>query len=297
MPYSEHQKGIIYALSAYILWGFAPLYFKLLGEIPAPEILVHRVIWSCLLVWLMIISCGEFAKVRQVFKQPKQIKMLLLSSTLIAGNWLLFIWAINHELMLEASLGYFINPLVNILLGLLFLGERLRKLQWVAVSLASIGVLVQLISFGSIPLVSLGLAFSFGLYGLLRKKVNLDAKTGLFIETMILLPVALFYLLTNIDNSLQNLFNYSLSLNLLLTAAGVVTTIPLLCFAAAAVRVPLSILGFFQYIGPSIIFVLAITLYKEPFDMEKGLTFGFIWAALLFFIVDMLYKRKGVVAR
>ncbi|MBL4814112.1 MAG: EamA family transporter RarD, partial [Shewanella sp.] len=166
------------------------------------------------------------------------------------------------------------------------------KLQWFAVALAASGVMVQLISFGSIPLVSLGLACSFGLYGLLRKKVNVDAKTGLLVETAILFPVALIYLLTNMGGSLTNIMTNEMSLNLLLLAAGIVTTIPLLCFAAAAVRIPLSVLGFIQYLGPSIMFILAVTLYGESFDLEKGITFLFIWGALVVFTIDMFYKRK-----
>jgi chloramphenicol-sensitive protein RarD len=194
--------------------------------------------------------------------------------------------------MLDASLGYFINPLFNVLLGMVFLGERLRKLQWVAVALASIGVLVQLISFGSIPLLSLALAASFGFYGLLRKKVNIDAKSGLLVETAILLPIALGYLFITLDSSTTSMLTNTLDLNLLLVAAGIVTTIPLLCFAGSAVRIPFSILGFFQYIGPSIMFILAVKLFNEPFDIEKGITFGFIWGALVIFVGDMILQRQ-----
>ena len=289
---SEHSKGIVFAICAYTLWGFAPLYFKLLGQVSATEILIHRVIWSFVFVTILMMAFGGFSRLRQVLKRPKQLMVLTLTSILIAANWLLFIWAINNDHMLDASLGYFINPLVNVMLGMAFLGERLRKLQWFAVALAASGVMVQLISFGSIPLVSLGLACSFGLYGLLRKKVNVDAKTGLLVETAILFPVALIYLLTNMGGSLTNMMTNEMSLNLLLLAAGIVTTIPLLCFAAAAVRIPLSVLGFIQYLGPSIMFILAVTLYGESFDLEKGITFLFIWGALVVFTIDMLYKRK-----
>jgi chloramphenicol-sensitive protein RarD len=292
---SEQNKGIASAICAYTLWGFAPLYFKLLGDVPAPEILIHRVIWSFVFVTFLMMMFGGFSRLRQVLKRPKQLIILTITSILIAGNWLLFIWSVNNDHMLDASLGYFINPLINVILGMVFLSERLRKLQWLAVALAATGVLVQVISFGSIPLVSLGLACSFGLYGLLRKKVNVDAKTGLLVETAILFPVALIFLFTNFGDSLTHLMNNDLSLNLLLMAAGIVTTIPLLCFAAAAVRIPLSMLGFFQYIGPSIMFIMAITLFNEPFDLEKGITFAFIWSALVIFTIDMFYKRKPIV--
>ncbi|PKG56778.1 EamA family transporter RarD [Shewanella sp. Choline-02u-19] len=288
----EHRKGITFAICAYTLWGFAPLYFKLLTDVSATEILLHRVLWSFVFVALLMSLFGGFSRVRQLLKKPKQLAVLCITSLLIAANWLLFIWAVNNDHMLDASLGYFINPLVNVFLAMLFLGERLRKLQWAAVSLAAIGVSVQLISFGSIPLVSLALAGSFACYGLLRKKVNVDAKTGLLVETAILMPIALIYLLSNMGDSMTHLLNNDMHLNLLLLAAGVVTTVPLLCFSAAAVRIPFTMLGFFQYIGPSIMFILAVNLFNEPFDIEKGITFAFIWAALALFTVDMFYKRK-----
>ncbi|MFT5789002.1 MAG: chloramphenicol-sensitive protein RarD [Shewanella sp.] len=292
MQDTEQRKGIVFAICAYTLWGFAPLYFKLLTDVSAAEILLHRVLWSFVFMALLMSFFGGFSRVRQLLKKPKQLTVLCITSLLIAANWLLFIWAVNNDHMLDASLGYFINPLVNVFLAMLFLGERLRKLQWAAVSLAAIGVSVQLISFGSIPLVSLALAGSFACYGLLRKKVNVDAKTGLLVETAILMPVALIYLLSNMGDSMTHLLNNDMQLNLLLLAAGVVTTIPLLCFAAAAVRIPFTMLGFFQYIGPSIMFILAVNLFNEPFDMEKGITFAFIWAALALFTIDMFYKRK-----
>jgi chloramphenicol-sensitive protein RarD len=246
MPDLEHRKGMLLAVCAYTIWGVAPLYFKLLHHVPATEILMHRVIWSFIFMIILMQFIGGFGRLRLILKQPKQLAILFVTSVLIAVNWLIFIWAVNNDHMLDASLGYFINPLFNILLGMAFLGERLRKLQWVAVALASAGVLVQLISFGSIPLLSLALAASFGFYGLLRKKVNIDAKSGLLVETAILLPIALGYLLFTLETSSVNMLTNSLNLNLLLVAAGIVTTIPLLCFAGAAVRIPLSILGFFQ---------------------------------------------------
>ena len=288
----EYRKGILLAVSAYCMWGFAPLYFKLLNHVSATEILIHRVIWSFVFMLIIMLFIGGFSRLRLLLKQPKQLMVLTITSIVIAGNWLLFIWAVNNDHMLDASLGYFINPLLNVLLGMLFLGERLRKLQWFAVTLASTGVLLQLISFGSIPIVSLALAGTFGFYALLRKKVNVDAKAGLLVETAVLLPVALIYLVATSDTATASMLTNDWQLNLLLMAAGIVTSIPLLCFAGAAVRIPLSTLGFFQYIGPSIMFILAISLFNEPFDAEKGVTFAFIWAALLIFTLDMAYKRK-----
>ncbi|QIR13273.1 EamA family transporter RarD [Shewanella aestuarii] len=291
MPDLEYRKGVILALCAYCMWGVAPLYFKLLTQVSALEILMHRVIWSFVFLIVLMQFLGGFGRLRLLLKQPKQLGVLLITSVLIAVNWLIFIWAVNNDLMLDASLGYFINPLFNVFLGMLFLGERLRKLQWLAVSLAFIGVLIQLFSFGSIPLVSLSLAASFGFYGLLRKKVNIDAKTGLLVETALLLPIALGYLIFTLDTSATSMIVNDLNLNLILIAAGIVTTIPLLCFAGAAVRIPFSILGFFQYIGPSIMFILAVKLFNEPFDIEKAITFVFIWIALVVFVSDILLQR------
>ncbi|PMG39753.1 EamA family transporter RarD [Shewanella sp. 10N.286.52.B9] len=288
----ETRKGIILAICAYCLWGIAPLYFKLLADVSAFETLAHRVVWSFIFIIILMQFIGGFSRLTLLLKKPKQLLVLALTSVLIALNWLIFIWAINNGHMLDASLGYFINPLFNVLLGMVFLSERLRKLQWFAVALACIGVLIQLISFGSIPLVSLALAASFGFYGLLRKKVNIDAKAGLLVETAILLPVALAYLALTLDTASANMLTNDIGMNLTLVAAGIVTTIPLLCFAGAAIRIPLSMLGFFQYIGPSIMFMLAIFLFKEPFDIEKGVTFGFIWSALVLFTADMALQRR-----
>ncbi|MBR9729138.1 EamA family transporter RarD [Shewanella intestini] len=293
MPELEYRKGIILAICAYCLWGIAPLYFKLLEHIDSTEILMHRVIWSFLFMVILMKVLGGFGNLRLVLKKPKQLWILCITSALIALNWLMFIWAVNNDRMLDASLGYFINPLFNVLLGMVLLSEKLRKLQMVAVGLAFAGVAIQLISFGSIPLLSLSLAATFSFYGLLRKKVNIDAKTGLLVETAIILPFALGYLMLGSGHSAADMLNNPLSLNLLLMAAGVVTTIPLLCFSGAAIRIPLSTLGFFQYIGPSIMFGLAITVFNEPFVMEKSITFGFIWGALLVFVIDMLTHNKA----
>ncbi|QBF83236.1 EamA family transporter RarD [Shewanella maritima] len=293
MPHLDYRKGVILAICAYTLWGVTPLYFKLLHEISATEILIHRVLWSFVFLLGLMSFIGGFGNLRNVLKQPKQLWILLITSVLIATNWLIFIWAVNTDQMLDASLGYFINPLVNVVLGMLFLSERLRKLQWAAVALAGSGVVIQLISFGSIPLISLALAGTFGCYGLLRKKVNIDAKTGLLVETAILLPAALGYLMFAVEPSEISVFTNSTNMNLLLLAAGIFTTVPLLCFAGAAIRIPLSTLGFFQYIGPSIMFIMAVSLYNEPFNMEKATTFGFIWSALAIFVLDMLLHQRS----
>ena len=289
---SGHTRGVLYAIMAFLIWGFCPLYFKLLTTIAAGEILSHRIIWSCLLLLVLLLASRSLHRVRAVLRQPRQLAALALCALLVAGNWLLFIWSVNNNHLLEASLGYFINPLVNILLGMIFLGERFRRLQWLAVILAFCGVLVQLWTFGSLPIIGLGLAFSFAFYGLVRKKIAVDAQTGMLVETLWLLPVAAIWLFGITDSPTSHMGENPWSLNLLLMAAGVVTTIPLLCFTGAATRLRLSTLGFFQYIGPTLMFLLAVTFYGEVPGKDKMVTFGFIWVALAVFIVDALYTQR-----
>ncbi|KEY59234.1 EamA family transporter RarD [Serratia sp. DD3] len=292
MDANQTRQGILFALAAYFIWGIAPVYFKLIQQVPADEILTHRVIWSFLFM-LVLISLGRhWPKVRAACRNPKKLLLLAVTAVLVGGNWLLFIWAVNNHHMLEASLGYFINPLVNILLGMLFLGERFRRMQWFAVALAFTGVLVQLWQFGSLPIVALGLAFSFAFYGLLRKKIAIDAQTGMLVETLWLLPVAAIYLFLIADSPTSQLSNNPWSLNLLLVAAGIITTVPLLFFTAAATRLRLSTLGFFQYLGPTMMLLLATTFYGETIGLDKLVTFGFIWAALGLFTLDALYTQR-----
>ena len=297
MSLSREQKlGGIFAASAYSLWGLAPLYFKQIDFIPATEILVHRVVWSFLLLMLVLLALKQGHKVLTVLRQPATLGWLLLSALLLGGNWGLFIWAVNSNHMLDASLGYYINPLLNVLLGMLFLGERLRTLQWAAVALATSGVLLQVLTFGSVPWIALTLAGSFAIYGLMRKKLAVDAISGLFIESLLLLPLALWYWANYADSSGANLLANSWQLNSYLVAAGLVTTVPLLCFIAGARRLQLSTMGFFQYIGPSCMFVFGVWLYHEPFAAERLLTFGLIWLALLLYTADAWRQSRSLAA-
>ncbi|TXH95934.1 MAG: EamA family transporter RarD [Rheinheimera sp.] len=282
----EQKIGGAFAATAYTLWGVAPLYFKQIDQVPAPEILLHRIVWSFALLALVLTLLQQWPKVLAVLQKPKMVLAMLGTALLLAGNWGLFIWAVNNHHMLDASLGYYINPLLNILLGMLFLGERLRPAQWAAVGLAFAGVMLQLIHFGSLPWIALVLAGSFALYGLFRKKLATDAIGGLFIESLLLMPLALLYWSQFADSPYADLTQNPLSLNLWLIAAGVVTTVPLLCFIGAAKRLQLSTLGFFQYIGPSFMFVFGVFLYNEPLDPSKLLTFGFIWTALCLYSFD-----------
>ncbi|EIO3939815.1 EamA family transporter RarD [Vibrio vulnificus] len=296
MTAEEQQKarqGVLLALGAYTMWGIAPIYFKSLAAVSPLEILSHRVVWSFFLLAALLHFGRHWRTVRDVLTSKSKMLYLVTTAILVGANWLIFIWAVNANHMLDASLGYYINPLINVLLGMLFLGERLRKLQWFAVSLAACGVLVQLVVFGSVPIVAIALAFSFGFYGLLRKKVSVDAQTGLFIETLVMLPAAAIYLLFIANTPTSNMLANPSQLNLLLIAAGVVTTLPLLCFTGAATRLKLSTLGFFQYIGPSLMFLLAVLIYGEAFTSDKALTFAFIWGALVVFSFDGLRYRRN----
>jgi chloramphenicol-sensitive protein RarD len=288
MDTQQTRQGIFYALGAYFIWGIAPAYFKLVKEVPPTEIMTHRVIWSALFMLGLITLSRSWRQVRSVLAQPKKVLLLALTAVTIGGNWLLFIWAVNNQHMLEASLGYFINPLINVVFGMLFLRERFRRLQWLAVLLAATGVLVQLWQFGSLPIIGLGLALSFALYGLVRKKIQVDAQSGMLIETAWLFPLAAIYLFGFADSATSHLSANPLSLNLKLIAAGIITTIPLMLFAAACARLRLSTVGFFQYLGPTLMFLLAVLFYGESLTPDKMVTFGFIWLALAIFILDAL---------
>ena len=288
MDTQQTRQGIFYALGAYFIWGIAPAYFKLVKEVPPTEIMTHRVIWSALFMLGLITLSRSWRQVRSVLAQPKKVLLLALTALTIGGNWLLFIWAVNNQHMLEASLGYFINPLINVVFGMLFLRERFRRLQWLAVLLAATGVLVQLWQFGSLPIIGLGLALSFALYGLVRKKIQVDAQSGMLIETAWLFPLAAIYLFGFADSATSHLSANPLSLNLKLIAAGIITTIPLMLFAAACARLRLSTVGFFQYRGPTLMFLLAVLFYGESLTPDKMVTFGFIWLALAIFILDAL---------
>lgn len=286
------RQGVLLAVGAYTMWGIAPIYFKSIAEVSPLEILSHRVFWSFFLLAALLHFGRQWRSVRDIIKNKTKMMYLVTTAILVGANWLIFIWAVTSNHMLDASLGYYINPLINVLLGMVFLGERLRRLQWFAVALAACGVLVQLIVFGSVPVVAIALAMSFGFYGLLRKKVSVEAQTGLFIETLVMLPAASIFLFFIASTPTSNMFDNPWQLNTLLIAAGVITTLPLLCFTGAATRLKLSTLGFFQYIGPSLMFLLAVLIYGEPFTSDKAITFAFIWGALVVFSFDGLRNNR-----
>ena len=283
----------MFALAAYTMWGIAPMYFKLLGNVPALEIVMHRIVWSVLVLCVLLVVRKKFSQVLIAIRDPKIITTLAISGLLLAVNWLVFIWAVNNDKLLDASLGYFINPIFNILLARFFLQERLTRLQLLAAFVALAGVVFLIFSYGQLPWIALVLATSFSVYGLLRKKVTVDSMPGLLIESCIMLPFALLYWCI-MDTSSGNMLANSVDLNIILLLAGVVTTAPLLCFTAAARRIRYTTLGFFQYIGPSLMFLLAIMHYQEPLDTSRVVTFVCVWSGLLIYVYDSLrvYRKS-----
>ena len=280
------RRGYLLGLSAYAVWGLFPLYFKAIAQIPASEIIAHRVIWSAL-GGAMLLGVWKHPGWWQALREhPRRLAVLSLSGLLIASNWLLYVWAVNNGRMLEASLGYYINPLINVVLGMLFLGERLRRLQWLAVALAALGVLQQLWQLGSLPWLSLALAFSFGFYGLIRKQAPVAALPGLVVETWLLLPLALLWLLLTPQASSAQIAFWGSGDALWLMAAGPVTLLPLLCFNAAARHLPYTTLGFLQYLAPTLVILQAVLLFGEQLAPSKLLTFAFIWTGLLVYSLD-----------
>ncbi|AOS96049.1 EamA-like transporter family protein [Microbulbifer aggregans] len=292
MPHKDSAAaGLFAGITAFLIWGLAPLYFKLLEGISAPEILAHRSIWSLALALIILVMIGKLPDFLATLRDRKRMTTLALSTLLIGSNWLVFIWAITNAHLLDASLGYYINPLINILLGVLFLGERLRPLQWLAVALAVIGIGHELWQFGELPVVALFLALSFGFYGLVRKRAPVESLTGLAIETLYMLPIALLYLLWS-DSPTSNLADNSLELNGLLVLAGPVTLLPLLLFNIAARRLNLSTVGFLQYLAPTLMLLLATLAFGEPFNKAKLVTFAFVWLGLALYTTDALVRRR-----
>ena len=284
------HEGVLAALGAYLIWGLVPIFFKQLGGVPALEIIAHRVLWSLLLVGALLAARGALAPVWHHARNPRTLLHAACAAALVMSNWLVFVWAVNADRILETSLGYFITPLLSILLGVVVLHERLRPRQWVAVGLALTGVAIEGWRIGGLPWVSLVLAGTFGSYGLVRKKLPVDAGGGLLLETASAAPFALIYLswLGASGN-----FGKTASLDALLIASGAVTAIPLLLFAIGARRLPLATMGFLQYLAPSLSFAVAIFYYGEPMNAARLLAFAAIWAGLALYTADLwLNSRK-----
>jgi chloramphenicol-sensitive protein RarD len=287
----EVRIGIVFAVAAYAFWGLIPLYFKAVQFAPAYEVLAHRIVWSVVFLVLLLIARSGLRDFVNAFATRRTVWTLALTASLIACNWLGFIWAVNHDQVRQASLGYFINPLVYVLLGFIFLRERLRRLQIVSVILAAIGVTYLTIAGGQFPALALMLAFTFGFYGLLRKTTRVGTIVGLAVETSILLPAALLYFMIFLPTGDTSFGHTSWEGHLLLIAAGVVTSLPLLWFAAGARRLTLATIGFLQYLAPTGHFLVALA-YGEPFTLGWLVAFGCIWIALAIYTTDLLNRNR-----
>jgi chloramphenicol-sensitive protein RarD len=288
------NKGILAGIGAYTLWGLFPIYWKLLEEVPAIEILAHRMVWSMVFVAVLLTMQKDWQWLGDALHSRKTMLIYTLAAILLSVNWFTYIWAVNAGYVVEASLGYFINPLVNFLLGVIFFGEKLRVGQMAAVILAVLGVIYLTVSYGSLPWISLVLAFTFGMYGLIKKTAPLESMHGFSLETLVLFLPALGYLLYREAAGMGALVHQGGQVTLLLILAGPVTSIPLLMFGYSARRIPLSMLGFIQYIAPTLQFLLGVFIFYEPFPPARLVGFSIIWLALLVYSLEgVFFNRKA----
>src|SRR5699024_882021 len=293
MKQQDSATGLACAFGAFGLWGFLPLYFYVIDDrVPVTGILVHRVIWASILLALFTLLSGRWNRVAVVISNRRLLLALTCSALLISANWGTFIWAVTHAHVLESSLGYYINPLLNIFFGFCFLHERLRRMQCVAVAIAATGVLIMIIGYGKIPWVSLIVAGCFGGYGLIRKQVPVDAGTGLLVETLLLMPFALLWLGWLYAHDAAGFLRLGTGTDLLLLGCGVVTVVPLVLFASGARRLRLGTLGLIQYITPTMQLLSGVLLMGEPFTRADGVTFAFIWIGLAIYTADALWAQR-----
>jgi chloramphenicol-sensitive protein RarD len=291
---SEHSIGLINGFIAYIIWGAVVLYWPYLAPAQPLEILAHRVLWSLLFVAVILIYQKRIVSLRVVLKNPRLMKLLTMASLLIGFNWGLFIWATMNDHVLDSSLGYYITPLLNVALGVFFFKEKLRRMQWIAIGIAAFAVLFITIALGVLPWVALSLATSFAMYGYVKKLANVEALESLMIETLILTPVAIGYLIWLQFNGGSTFLAYGLDHTLWMASSGIVTAIPLLAFGVAITRLPLTTIGMLQYIGPTVQFFVGIWVMQEPMPQERFIGFAITWVALVILTVDALRNRRNV---
>jgi chloramphenicol-sensitive protein RarD len=298
MNSKTETSGWFLGISAFLLWGFMPIYLKSVNHVSAEEILAHRIAWCVPFTLLFMVILKKRLLIASILSDRKLLLGLVASTLLISCNWYFFTWAVTHDNILETSLGYFINPILSILLGVFFLNERLSKFQWAAVGFVCIGVLNQIINYGEVPWIALTLATSFGLYGFIRKKLAVDALNGLLVETLMALPFALGYMIWQFSETKALFLNYSSLTDILLISGGLVTAVPLILFAAAAKKIPLNSVGFLQFIAPSLSFIIATQYYLEPLGSEQLLSFVFIWIGLVMYLVkpirDVFVKKNKI---
>lgn len=292
----KERQGVIWAVGAYLAWGILPIYWKSIGHVQSDEILTSRVLWAFIFTLLIVVLMKKtkllVVDIQTLWQNKKSFWSMFLASTLISVNWFLFIWAVNNNHMVSTSLGYYINPLISVLLGIIFLKERLTTAQKVAFVLATIGVIILTISYGSFPWLSFALAISFALYGLMKKIIPLDALRGLTIETLFIVPFALIYYMYLFISDRAIFFHDTIQTDLLLVLTGVATAVPLVLFAKGAQRIPLYMIGFLQYIAPTSMLFLGVVIYGETFTMIDLLSFSLIWLALILFTVSKVMEAR-----
>jgi len=285
----QYTQGVIYAVLAYVSWGVLPIYWKQLDTIMSVDILAHRIVWSSVFTLALCL----FVKrdyLRKYFSNPQSLVKLAVTGMIVTINWGVYIYAVNSGQVVEAALGYFINPLVSIVLGMVFLGEKLNKIQLTAFLVAMLGVAYLTVNFGHFPWIAIALALSFGVYGLLKKKMNYDSMSALAVETTLIVPFALGYLVFGTTGGVTSFATSDFSVIVLLILAGIVTALPLYWFGMAAVKIPLNSIGFFQYISPSINLFIGIYLFHEAFTITHAVSFSFIWVGLALYIGDMVVR-------
>lgn len=280
------NKGIWNGLAAYVMWGFFPIYWKLLHNVPALQVIGHRIAWSFILLILVILFTKQWRKFRSAALKPKTIAIYFIAAVLLSINWLVYVWGVNAGFIVETSLGYFINPLISVLLGVVFLRERLRAVQWIPIGLAAAGVIYLTVTYGRLPWIALSLAFSFGIYGLVKKLAPLGSLYGLTLETVLVFPIALIYLAFVGFAGTGAFLQEGALTDILLIGTGAVTSIPLLMFASAARQIPLTMIGVLQYVAPTLQFLIGVFLYHESFDHSRLIGFSLVWLALIVFWVE-----------
>ncbi|KZL90373.1 EamA family transporter RarD [Clostridium magnum] len=291
---NEKNAGLIYAVAAYVLWGILPIYWKLINSVFSIEILSNRIVWAFVFTVAVVAVTKQWGELKRIAKDRKQMLYIFIASILIAVNWGLYIWAVNSDKIVDASLGYYINPLFAVALGVLIFKEKLSLWQGIALSIASIGVIIKTLQYGRIPWISLGLAISFGLYGAIKKSVKANSIVGLTLETTMLTPIALGYIGLRHFSGVGAFGTEGAVVIFLLMGSGVVTAIPLLLFSSGAKRLPMSVLGFTQYISPTISLLIGIFVYHEGFTVMDMVSFGFIWAALAVYSFSQMGFAKGL---
>ena len=292
----NERQGVIWAVGAYLVWGVLPIYWKWLGHVPSGEILTSRVLWAFVFTLLFVVVMRNskllLIDIQTLWQNQKAFWSLFFASALISVNWFLYIWAVNHNHLVETSLGYYINPLISVLLGIFFLKERLTTAQKLAFVIALVGVIILTISYGRFPWLAFALAISFAIYGLMKKTIPLDAVRGLTIETLFIVPFALIYYIYLFVTNQAIMFNENLQTDLLLVLTGLATAIPLVLFAKGAQRIPLYMIGFLQYIAPTSMLFLGVIIYGETFNAIDFLSFSLIWLALILFTVSKVMEAR-----